>query len=144
METVILATVTMATVILTTVTVATVILATVTVATVVYRCLNLEKKTVLLSIRLMCLSFWLSHLIREFPFWIFLGVQYFCDYTFFSFNIQTKIKFREWQLRTERDLVRRQSNVSCYAYITRLARLMIGIGQNWQICRSDDTNTSYQ
>ena len=36
----------------------------------------------LLSIRLMCLSFWFCHLIRDFPFWIFLGVQYFCDFTF--------------------------------------------------------------
>ena len=47
----------------------------------------------LLSILLMCLSLWFCHLIRDFPFWIFLGVQYFCDFTFhniywrWSFNI---------------------------------------------------------
>ena len=37
----------------------------------------------LLSIRLMCLSFWFCDLIRDFPFWIFPWVQYFCDFTFF-------------------------------------------------------------
>ena len=32
----------------------------------------------------MCFSFWFCHLIREFPFWIFLGVQYFCVFTFYN------------------------------------------------------------
>ena len=36
----------------------------------------------LLSIHLMCLSCWFCHLITDFPFWIFLGVQYFCDFYF--------------------------------------------------------------
>ena len=36
----------------------------------------------LLSIRLMCLDFWVCLLILDFPFWIFLGVQCFCVFTF--------------------------------------------------------------
>ena len=40
----------------------------------------------LLSIRLMCLNFWFCHLIGDFPFGIFLGVQYFCDFTFYFFS----------------------------------------------------------
>ena len=29
---------------------------------------------------------WFCHLIRDFPFWIFLWVQYFCDLTFYMFG----------------------------------------------------------
>ena len=38
----------------------------------------------LLTIRLMSLSFWFCHLIRDFLSKIFLGFQYFCDFTFFK------------------------------------------------------------
>ena len=38
----------------------------------------------LLSIRLMCKCFWFWHLIWDFPFWIFLGVHYFCYFTFYQ------------------------------------------------------------
>ena len=34
----------------------------------------------LVSIRLMCFIIWFCHLIRNFPFWIFLGAQYFCNF----------------------------------------------------------------
>ena len=37
----------------------------------------------LLYIYLMCFIIWFCHFIRDFAFWIFLGVQYFCDSTFF-------------------------------------------------------------
>ena len=36
----------------------------------------------LLSIRLMCLNFLFCHLIWDFPFWIVLGVEYFCVFNF--------------------------------------------------------------
>ena len=37
-----------------------------------------------LSIRLMCFIIWFCHFIREFPFWIFVRGQYFCNFTFFQ------------------------------------------------------------
>ena len=37
---------------------------------------------------LICLSFWFCHLIRDFLFWLFLRVQYFCY--FFNFAYQFK------------------------------------------------------
>ena len=41
----------------------------------------------LLSMRWICLSFWFCHLIRDFLFGIFLGVQYFCDFIFYSYAL---------------------------------------------------------
>ena len=36
----------------------------------------------LLFMRLVCFSFWFTHLIRDFSIWIFLGVQYFYNFNF--------------------------------------------------------------
>ena len=48
----------------------------------------------MLSIRLMCFIIWFCQLIRVFPFWFFLGDQYFCDFTFFKRSIQNKVSFQ--------------------------------------------------
>ena len=47
----------------------------------------------LLSIRLMCLDFWFCLLIFYFPFWIFIGVQYFCVFTFCKYCVYVFFKY---------------------------------------------------
>ena len=50
-----------------------------------------------LYIRLMCSNFWFCHLIRDFSFWIFLGLQYFCDFTFYYHNCTwSKKNLEQW------------------------------------------------
>ena len=75
---------------------------------------NACTKSEIWRFRLMCFIIWICHSNMDFPFWILLGVQYFCYFTFYSIHSRLFEKSRFVLYALHSYVTSKKRHIACF------------------------------